>query len=210
MSSILSLLNYYSLSIQPFPSLNANLPPCLFYGQCSDGFPYSSIFLHGLSPSRRLALSMLQVPLLTTQTPQFPVFDLQSPSYHCVSSVFPFSALWDFSFQDNVPQRCLPLSSVFQYGPEELYHLSQCGPRTSWADLIISFCDVVPFHHTFLPLWAHEPVSPTNSLGTRATLYPFYLQGLFCLIVGSHNPKGWLTSMERTYGWSKGPDFKTL
>lgn len=169
-------------------------------------FSSVSIFLHGLSPSRGLALPLLQVSHLPktniTISVIWPALFQLPLCCLCISVLCSLG----FSFEDNAPHRHLPLSFIFQFGTEELYHLSQCGPRTSWADLITSFCDMVPGHHTFCHHYGTMNQSHSLALWEKGTLHsPLCCQGLSCYLIG-----GWLAYMEGAYGWSKGPEFNFI
>lgn len=93
-SSVLSLLNYSSHSIQTFPSANANLPTCLLCLQCSDPFPQSQSSCMAWVHAEGWPYLCSKSHIFPRQTSQFPLFDLHSSSYHSVASVFLFSALW--------------------------------------------------------------------------------------------------------------------
>lgn len=72
------------------------------------------------------------------------------------------------SHHDHASHRHPSLIFIFQFGPEELHHLSQFGPRTSWPELIPLFlwCSPSPSHFfaTIIGLWI---ISPSSFWGTR-------------------------------------------
>lgn len=200
-SSVLSLLNYSSHSMQTFPSANANLPTCLLCLQCSDPFPQSQSSCMAWVHAEGWPYLCSKSHIFPRQTSQFPLFDLHSSSYHCVASVFLFSALWASL------SRIMLSIGIFLSASSLIWYWGALPSIAVWSqDLLIrshyKFLWCGPRSSYFLPpLWALEPISHTSSLGKRDTSSTFVLPRPILLfnwwLINPHGGNIWMVKRPR-------------